>query len=134
MHNEAADIVGDIGKTDFDGGSVDADGGNLQVHSVFLISKGMFHKGSDFGAGSVAAFYCLRHWLAFGFLAMDMTNKATLSQHLFILLRLISAVRPHTDCQRISARTSSLSCAPSWRAPSVILKARINPWALSIMI
>ena len=48
MHDEAAHIISDVAKADFDLGSVETNGSDFHAHMVFLIGEDVFHKGADF--------------------------------------------------------------------------------------
>ena len=80
MVDEATEIISDISHADFDRGSVETNGCDLQSHPVFLIGERVFDKSSDLRSCRVAAFNMGWHRPPLWFLAMDMTDQAIASR------------------------------------------------------
>jgi hypothetical protein len=80
----SAEIVGDVCHGDGGFGALYADGADEKPHPIFLMGEDMLDAGANLGLLGVGPGGPLRHWFAFGLLAVDAADLAAIGQELLV--------------------------------------------------
>ena len=86
MKDISTEVIGEIGHTDFGGGTVNTNGTNKEPHRPFEVGKRMFNEGPDFRSFGIGFCGLFTHGHPFRLAGMNVGFQSTLFQHFAVRL------------------------------------------------